>query len=80
MPTTSTSNFAGMLTPVYGDEKMPWSEKQKRFFQARAHGWEPTKSQSKSTLSQAKAKELLAHEKGKVEARKKGQMRALTRL
>lgn len=78
MPTTSTSNFSGTLVPSYGDRKMPWTGKQKRFFQAVAHGMKPTKTSS--DLSAAKAKELLAHEKGKVEARKKGQMRALTKL
>lgn len=78
MPTTSTSNFAGILTPAYGDRKMPWTGKQRKFFQAVAHGMKPTKTDS--NLSPAKAKELLAHEKGKVEARKRGQMRALTKL
>lgn len=54
---------------------MPWSSKQRRFFQAVSHGMKPT--QSGSHLSPEKAKELLSHEKKKVEARKKGQIAAL---
>jgi hypothetical protein len=54
---------------------MPWSEKQKNFFRARAHGFEPDRF--KTDLSPQKARELLGHEKKKVEARNRGQRRAL---
>jgi hypothetical protein len=43
---------------------MPWTPKQKHFFQAVEHGWEPPASMH-STLSASKAKELLKHGKGK---------------
>lgn len=56
---------------------MPWTEKQKNFFRATEHGFKPDRF--KSTLTPEKAKELLGHEKDKVEARKKGQLRALQR-
>jgi hypothetical protein len=54
---------------------MPWTENQRNFFRAVEHGFKPDRFKSK--LSPEKAKELLGHEKKKVEARNRGQRRAL---
>ncbi len=56
---------------------MPYSEKATRFFQGIAHGMKP---RTKTDLTPEKAHELLSHEKKKVEARVKGQKRAMEKL
>lgn len=78
---TTTTNAASLLVPSYGggrEHKMPYTEKATKFFRARAHGFEPDRFDT--NLSPAKAKELLAHETQKVEARARGQKRALEKL
>lgn len=59
---------------------MPWSEKQNRYFQAVAHGWKPRRKGQARPLSASKAKELLSHEDRKIQAKVKGQKRALESL
>lgn len=59
---------------------MPYTDKQRRFFQAVAHGMKPRKTGEGRGLTTGKAKELLEHEDKKVKARQAGQTRALARL
>lgn len=75
---TTTTNAPGMLVPSYGRREMPYTEKQRQFFQARAHGFKPDRFDT--NLTPDKAKELLSHETQKVEARARGQKRALEKL
>ena len=56
---------------------MPYTSKQRRFFQAVSHGMEPMKG---SALSPSKAKSLLSHEDDKIKAKIAGQKKALKAL
>ncbi len=79
MSTTSTSNFPGSLVPVFSrGAAVPYTEKQRGFFRAVEHGFKPDRFDT--SLTPGKAKELLSHEKRKVDARRKGQTRALEKL
>lgn len=70
MPTTSTTNYSGLLTER--TDKMPLTEKQEKFFRAREHGWMPKGGfKTKNVISSDKAKELLE------EAKRTGQKKAI---
>lgn len=56
---------------------MPYTDKQRRFFQGVAHGMKPRQD---SSLTPAKAKTLLSHEDDKIKAKIAGQRRALKAL
>jgi hypothetical protein len=57
---------------------MPWTAAQTRFFEARSHGWVPSRK-SLRDLSPQKAKELLSEAKVREEGQKQAIKRTLGR-